>query len=192
MRFDRILPAGVALTGALLLSGCGALDGLIPGLGGSNKQAPDEFQVVAQQPLSIPPNADLRPPRPGAPRPQDTPPQVRAQSLVSGQPVSAVQAANAGAGSPSEAALLAKAGASSADPNIRSTVNQETGMLAAQNRSLIDDLIFWRKADPPGVVVDPAKEQQRIRETQATGQPVTTGTTPTIERRKRGLLEGIF
>jgi hypothetical protein len=189
MRFDRILPAGVALTGALLLSGCGMLDGI---MGSGSKQAPDEFQVVAQQPLSIPPNADLRPPRPGAPRPQDTPPQVRAQSLVSGQPISAVQAANAGAGSPSEAALLAKAGASNADPNIRSTVNQETGLLAESNRSLIDDLIFWRKPEQPGVVIDPAKEQQRIRETQATGQPVTTGTTPTIERRKRGLLEGIF
>ena len=192
MRFDRILPVGVALTGALLLSGCGTLDGIIPGLGGNSKQAPDEFQVVAQQPLSIPPNADLRPPRPGAPRPQDTPPQVRAQSLVSGQPVSAVQAANAGGGSSSEAALLTKAGAAGADPNIRSVVNQETGLLAERDRTLIDDLIFWRKPDRPGVVVDPAREQQRIRETQATGQPVTTGTTPTIERRKRGLLEGIF
>ena len=189
MRFDRILPVGALVAGSLLLSACGALDGILPG---QSKQAPDEFQVVAQQPLAIPPNADLRPPRPGAPRPQDTPPQVRAQSLVSGQPVSAVQAANAGAASPSESALLAKAGANSADPDIRSVVNQETGLLAEQNRTLIDDLIFWRKPDAPGTVVDPAKEQQRIRETQATGQPVTTGTTPTIERRKRGLLEGIF
>lgn len=189
MRFDRILPAGVLMGGALLLSGCGALDGII---GSSKKQAPDEFQVVAQQPLAIPPNADLRPPRPGAPRPQDTPAQVRAQSLVSGQPVSAVQAAAASGASPSESALLSKAGASGADPNIRSVVNQETGLLAERDRTLIDDLIFWRKPDTPGVVVDPAKEQQRIREAQATGQPVNTGTTPTIERRKRGLLEGIF
>ncbi len=189
MRFDRILPAGALVAGALLLSGCGALDGII---GGQSKQAPDEFQVVAQQPLSIPPNADLRPPRPGAPRPQETSAQLRAQSLVSGQPVSAVQAAAAGGASPSEAALLAKAGAGGADPNIRSVVNQETGLLAEQDRTLIDELIFWRKPDPPGTVVDPAREQQRIRETQATGQPVTTGTTPTIERRKRGLLEGIF
>jgi hypothetical protein len=192
MSFNRILPVGALIAGSLLLSGCGALDGLIPGLGNSSKQGPDEFQVVAQQPLSIPPNADLRPPRPGAPRPQDTPPQVRAQSLVSGQPVSAVQAAAGGSASPSESALLAKAGANTADPNIRSTVNQETGLLAEQDRSLIDDLIFWRKAERPGRVIDPAREQQRIRETQATGQPVTTGTTPTIERRKRGLLEGIF
>lgn len=189
MRLNRILPAGVLVGGALLLSGCGALDGI---LGNSTKQAPDEFQVVAQQPLSIPPNADLRPPRPGAPRPQDTAPQVRAQSLISGQPVSAVKAAAGDNASPSETALLAKAGANRADPNIRSVVNQETGLLAEQNRTLIDDLIFWRKPEQPGVVVDPVKEQQRIRETQATGQPVTTGTTPTIERRKRGLLEGIF
>lgn len=189
MSFNKILPVGALVAGSLLLSGCGALDSII---GGTSKQAPDEFQVVAQQPLSIPPNADLRPPRPGAPRPQDTAPQVRAQSLVSGQPVSAVQAANAGGGSPSESALLAKAGANSADPNIRSTVNQETGLLAEQNRTLIDDLIFWRKPDRPGTVVDPAKEQQRIREAQAVGQPVTTGATPTIERRKRSLLEGIF
>jgi len=190
MRRNGILAIGGLCAGALLLSGCGAVDNLF---GSSKKQAPDEFQVVAQQPLSIPPNADLRPPRPGAPRPQDTPPQVAARSLVSGQPVSAVQAArNSAAGSQSEAALLAKAGAANADPNIRTVVNQETGLLAEQDRTLIDDLIFWRKPEPRGTVVDPAREQQRIREAQAIGQPVTTGTTPTIERRKRGLLEGIF
>jgi len=189
MRFDRTLTIGALCAGALLLSGCGALDSV---LGSSKKQAPDEFQVVAQQPLSIPPNADLRPPRPGAPRPQDTPPQIAARSLVSGQPVSAIRGAQGDVVSPSEAALLSKAGAAGADPNIRTKVNQETGILAEQDRTLIDDLIFWRKQEPPGTVVDPAREQQRIREAQAIGQPVTAGATPTIERRKRGLLEGIF
>jgi hypothetical protein len=41
-------------------------------------------------------------------------------------------------------------------------------------------------------VVDPQAEQQRIEENQALGKPVTEGETPTIERKKRGLLEGIF
>ena len=86
-----------------------------------------------------------------------------------------------------KSALLAKAGANSADPNIRSTVNQETGLLAEQDRTLIDDLIFWRKPDRPGTVVDPAKEQQRIREAQAVGQPVTTGATPTIKQAQAQL-----
>ena len=48
---------------------------------------------------------------------------------------------------------------------------------------------------PPGAdrVVDPTKESQRIRETQALGRPITEGQTPIIERRKKkGLLEGIF
>jgi hypothetical protein len=40
-------------------------------------------------------------------------------------------------------------------------------------------------------VIDPTKEQQRLRDAQAAGQPAT-GNPPTITRRKRGLLEGVF
>jgi hypothetical protein len=87
---------------------------------------------------------------------------------------------------------LNKAGAGSANPNIRNTVNEESRILAENDRSFIDTLIFWRKTPEPGTVVDPAKEQQRIQQTQAVGQSVTTGATPVIERRKRGILEGIF
>ena len=37
------------------------------------------------------------------------------------------------------------------------------------------------------------REQDRLRQGQATGQsPDTGGPTPTIERRRRGILEGIF
>lgn len=177
----------------LLLPGCGALDGVFGSSRG--KQAPDEFQVVAEQPLAIPPNADLRPPRPGAPRPQDTSPTDAARGIVSGRPVGPGQngqAQMASAASPAESALLQRAGAGQADPNIRSRVNEESRILADQDRSLIDSLIFWRDPPKPGVLVDPTKEQQRIREAQAVGTPVTQGDTPTIERRRRGLLEGIF
>ncbi|MBV8187757.1 MAG: DUF3035 domain-containing protein, partial [Alphaproteobacteria bacterium] len=57
--------------------------------------------------------------------------------------------------------------------------------------SFVDSLIFWQDPVPAGVVVDPTKEQQRLRDAQASGQPAS-GATPTITRRKRGLLEGIF
>lgn len=174
---------------SLGLSACDSITGVF----NQPKQAPDEFQVVAQQPLSIPPNADLRPPRPGAPRPQDTPAQVQARSIVTGGPVpppgTNTQVAST---SDAESAFLKKAGYGSADPDIRSKVNRETRIIADNDRSFIDELIFWRKPEPQGVVVDPAKEQQRIRETQAVGEPITKGDTPTIERRQRGLLEGIF
>ena len=95
------------------------------------------------------------------------------------------------AGDASEQSLIAKAGASGVDPNIRSQVNRDTRTLAEKDNTFIDSLIFWQDKPPPGVVLDPAKEQQRLRESQASGQP-SSAPTPTIERRKRGLLEGIF
>ena len=64
-------------------------------------------------------------------------------------------------------------------------------MINDSNKSFIDSLIFWHDQEPTGTVVDPAKEQQRLRDAQATGQP-STAPTPSIERRQRGLLEGIF
>jgi hypothetical protein len=189
MRFYRLGKSAVLVAMAFGMGGCGLAGDLF---GGGSKQAPDEFQVVAQQPLSIPPNADLRPPRPGAPRPQDTPPNVAARNIVTGGAVPPPGTAVAAGGGQSESALLAKAGAQGADPNIRNTVNEESRILAESDRSFIDSLIFWRKDPPPGVVVDPVKEQQRIQQNQAIGQSVTTGNTPIIERRRRGFLEGIF
>ena len=70
-------------------------------------------------------------------------------------------------------------------------MNQDTKTINDDNKGFIDSLIFWQNSPPSGVVVDPSKEQQRIRDSQAAGQPSTTAT-PTITRRKRGLLEGIF
>jgi hypothetical protein len=192
---------GVALAGALsALCACGALENI----GGGKKVSPDEFRIVAQQPLAMPPNADLRPPRPGAPRPTEQTPTAEARTIVtsSGGGTGAAPAAGKGRGKPGttaggtsagETALLAKAGQSgpAVDPEVRQKVNRESKIIADSNRSLIDSLIFWQDKPPPGVLIDPAKEQQRLREAQATGtQPA--GNTPTIERRKRGVLEGIF
>jgi hypothetical protein len=194
----------VALLGALsALGACGALENL----GGSKKVSPDEFRIVSHAPLAMPPNADLRPPRPGAPRPMEQTPQAEARSIVTGVGGTGAPGTAAGpargkgqpgapaAGGPSagESALLAKVGQSgtSVDPNIRATVNRESRVIADSNRSIIDSLIFWQDQPEPGVLLDPAKEQQRLREAQATGTDPRGGT-PTIERRKRGMLEGIF
>ncbi|MCW5748401.1 MAG: DUF3035 domain-containing protein [Alphaproteobacteria bacterium] len=188
---------GMALAGALsALAACSAIENL----GGAKKVSPDEFRIVSHAPLAMPPNADLRPPTPGAPRPQEQSPQAEARSIVTGTGGTGgttpgrgkTGPAEAGT-SPGESALLAKAGQTggSVDPDIRSKVNRESKVIADSNRSLIDSLIFWQPSAEPGVLLDPGKEQQRLREAQATGtQP--QGGTPTIERRKRGILEGIF
>ena len=45
-------------------------------------KGPNEFEVVGRAPLIIPPEADLRPPRPGEPRPQDIDPNNRAVNVL--------------------------------------------------------------------------------------------------------------
>jgi hypothetical protein len=53
--------------GALLISGCTDLKRAI----GIEKTSPDEFAVESRAPLEMPPDFDLRPPQPGASRPQE-------------------------------------------------------------------------------------------------------------------------
>ncbi len=91
-----------------------------------------------------------------------------------------------------EVALLKQAGVGDTDPNIRQIVNQENSKLLETDRSFVDRLVFWEKAPEPGIVVDPTKEAQRLRENAASGKPVTEGETVIIERKKKALLEGIF
>ena len=52
--------------------------------------------------------------------------------------------------------------------------------------------MFWREEVPPGRIIDADAEAKRLRENAALGKPVTAGETPTIERKKKALLEGIF
>ena len=55
---------------AVALSACGSVREDL-GLG---RSPPDEFAVIDRPPLSMPPDFSLRPPTPGAPRPQETDP----------------------------------------------------------------------------------------------------------------------
>ena len=187
------IPLALLACGTLALGGCSAFSNL----GGGKKVSPDEFKIVSHSPLTMPPNAELRPPRPGEPRPQEVTPADQAKEALSPALAGRTQArVNAGpdaprSGSSAEQSLVARAGKGGIDPNIRGQVNTDTKTLAESDKSFIDGLIFWQDSPPPGVIVDPAKEQQRIRDAQASGQPAA-GPTPTLTRRKRGLLEGIF
>jgi hypothetical protein len=152
----------VAVGCAVLLSGCGG-DGAASRFFGLTRDAPDEFTVTTQPPLSIPPDFNLRPPQPGAPRPQT------------------LSDASAGM-SPGQAALLQAAGPA-APGDIRQQI--ATDNRQAAQPGFVDKLMFWRSDNTPaGVAVDPAKEQERIRANQALGRPADTGDTPIIQRNK--------
>ena len=190
MRRNELFPAALIALAAIALGGCSAFENL----GGGKKFSPDEFKIVSHSPLTMPPNAELRPPRPGEPRPQETSTADQAREALSPTLAARNVAPDAKvvrSGDASERALIAKAGAGGIDPNIRSQVNRDTRVIDDSNKTFIDSLIFWQDKPTPGTIVDPAKEQQRLRDAQATGQP-STAPTPKIVRRQRGLLEGIF
>ncbi|HEY2889115.1 MAG TPA: DUF3035 domain-containing protein, partial [Dongiaceae bacterium] len=128
-----------------------------------------------------------------APRPQEGTASTMAQTALLANSAAGAQPAQPDATQSSgEQALLQTAGASTPDPNIRTVVDQEASAETDASTSLLDKLIFWRTPDPAGTIVDPTAEQQRLQQNAALGQPVTTGATPTIKRKKKALLEGIF
>jgi hypothetical protein len=176
----------LALLAGLALSACSDTRKAL----GYDKAPPDEFRIVSRAPLSLPPDYALRPPQPGASRPQEQSSQEQARQAILGN-AGARQSIPPGA-SAGEAALLTKVGTPRTDPRIRELVDRESTAIADADRTFFDRLVFWQKAPEPGAVVDPQREAQRLRENQALGRPVTDGDTPTIRRRKKGALEGIF
>lgn len=157
---------------------------------GLTKSSPDEFRVVTHAPLEMPADTSTLPePQPGAPRPQEGTPEDAAKRTLLGPGALADGAAGQSAG---EAALLQVAGATGSDPNIRQVVDQETTAANEAAGNPINFLIFWRDEPPPGVIVDPEKEAQRIKENAALGLPVTNGETPIIVRKEQAIFEGIF
>ena len=74
-----LLIGGVCVL-AVGLTGCSGVREVL----GYTKQSPDEFQVYARAPLSLPPDFSLRPPAPGTPRPQEGTARDQAQSAVFG------------------------------------------------------------------------------------------------------------
>lgn len=187
----------ITTTAALLavLVSVGACEGMKKQLG-YTKQPPDEFRVVSRAPLTLPPDYALRPPEPGAIRPQEgtTTEQARQAVFRVDEPKGPTLEERAAADGRSlgEVSLLKLAGAEDADPQIRSTVERETLQINAENEDFLEDLVFWREPEQPGEVVDADAEARRLRENAALGKDITTGQTPTIERRKKGFLEGVF
>jgi len=183
-----VLATAAAIT--VMLAGCSSIRNTF----GVERGGPDEFAVVRHAPLTLPPDFNLRPPQPGVPRPQESTAQQLARTVVVGSQSGLVAGSGLGAVSPQstgESALLHQAGADKVDPSIRDTINQETGV-AQVDRSFLDSLIFWRKPEPPGDVVDASAEAARLKNNAEQGLPVTAGDTPVIKRRKKALLEGLF
>jgi hypothetical protein len=178
-----------------LLAGCSDVSDSL----GFGRNPPDEFAVVDRPPLTIPPDFNLRPPRPGAPRPQDSSATRQASKLLFGSDARVTTTADRNAfgyggasGDPvrsdAEKALLSSAGAEHAEQDIRQLVDREAAQKVVGSRHLVDELLWWRKTEPPAAVVDAPAEAERLKEVKESDEPVNKGATPIIERKKSGWL----
>lgn len=188
--------AGTALAG-LVLAGCDGGADVRSNLG-LLRNAPDEFSVVTQAPLVLPPDYTLRPPQPGAQPTQQANPERAASEAVFGASLATGPAAGAPVGTgaalaPSslEQQLLSQAGAANADPDIRATLNRESGAIAEKSTTFAQS-VLGIQVDPSAIVVDAPAEAARLRGNASQGLPATTGDTPQINRGNPGLLEGVF
>lgn len=172
-------------TCAAALGGCGGSS-----LGhtfGFIHDAPDEFTVTTRAPLAMPPTFSLPPPIPGASRPQEQSQASKAEeALVPQMALGGPPASN----SPGQQALVQEAG-----PPVSNDIRTEVDQQALKDRpseSVWQKMRFWQTSQPSGIVVDPAKEAQRLRENSALGQSPENGNTPIVQPKQRGWLQGIF
>ena len=205
----RSAAIAAVLAAGLLAGGCGEVRSVM----GVEKDPPDEFQVVARAPLALPPNYDLRPPAPGAERPQEQSATDAAAERILGRRAVQNPAPAAGGGfgatpvgpfvqaAPRAPVSVQTGGVASlrdqlrldkAEPGIRQLVNRETEDFVYEEEYPIDRLLFWRDKPERGVVLNAEAESRSLRENAALGQPVDSGETPTIQRKRGGILQGLF
>ena len=180
------------VAGVLVVAGAlGACGGDTARTFGFQRDPPDEFVSARRAPLSLPPDYALRPPAPGAPRPQELSAREGGEAALLGVTAVASGSANMSSG---EEAFLRSAGSGPQVPSdvLRRRVDEESRRLEVADRGFADRLIFWRQPPTAAIAVDARAEQQRLRTNAALGQDPSTGDTPIIQRRRRGLLEGLF
>ncbi len=194
-RSHKILRLALLLGAAAALAGCDS----IRDASGVTKEPPDEFAVATKAPLIIPPDFNLRPPRPGAaPTNQIEPTQAAHAALFNSDPAT-VAASMGGNASQGEKLLLAYAGAADADGSIRQQLASDNSSMVGGDDDFTKDVLFWQKPQADtGKPVDADSEAKRADAQKTTGQaPQKTKSDATIQKQdqkeeKSGWLDGIF
>ena len=175
-----------AIGAAALLAGCNTAD--VSRTFGLTRDAPDEFSVSTRAPLSMPPNTNLRAPRPGASRPQELSSRAAAEATLA--PGSVLDSSTS-AISPGQLALVQASGRPAA-ADIRAKIDSENAG-EQTDRSFTDRLLFWKSREVgPGIAVDPTLEAQRLRANAALGQDTLEGETPIIQPKRKNWWDWLF
>jgi hypothetical protein len=176
VRSSLLLVAALGVA-TLPLGGCDSFNRAI----GKTRVIPDEFQVVSNAPLAIPPDYALRPPRVGnGPEQTSVTEQARETVFRAGDTSAAGPAAPSAKLSPGEQDLLRQAGANNVPSDIRQTVDADPSEGVPFDRGLVDKLLFWSgPTTPPSTdTLNPGEEASRIRVAQSVAKPGGPTQTP--------------
>lgn len=183
---------------ALVLVGCDS----IREAAGVTKEPPDEFAVVTKAPLVMPPDYNLRPPKPGAAPTNQYSPTESAAAAVYGEDPAVIAAQMTGDYSKEEKLLLATSGAAVADHAIRQTLAADAKSMEATNDDLTNKLLFQTGPDPQaGNPLDSDAEKQRLNSAKSAQQTNAPADQPVdskdkdsakIDKTGNGWFDGIF
>jgi hypothetical protein len=162
------------LAAASVASGCGGMQRAL----GSARTSPDEFRVVTQAPLTLPPDYALRPPRPGETRPQELQPDENARAALFGQQI-------APSASQGERALVSNAGAEAVDPTIRDQIDFESQGIVRRNEDFVNRLLSFRGSSDTSAPIDAESEAARLQRDESIRR-ATGGGQVVIERERGG------
>lgn len=140
---------------------------------GLTRKAPDEFAVIQRAPLEMPPDYTLRPPEPGAARPQEESTNARARQAVFGGDQDTAKNDKPAS---SEEFLLEKTGADQTDPSIRTVVDQEAGAESTREKPVTEKILGlggFGGDNEKGEVIDPVAERERLQKERAENENVT-------------------
>lgn len=148
---QKILIAA-SISAMILSSGCTSLKRAA----GVEKVVPDEFRVVTKAPLVVPPEFNLRPPRPGEARPLELRADLQARNAVFG--VQTGSEASLG-----EIALIKSLGAQNADPRIRDVIDDENGNLTHKPTNFVSSIISFEKPKDSANPLNSTEEADRLK-----------------------------
>ncbi|HEX3808148.1 MAG TPA: DUF3035 domain-containing protein [Rhizomicrobium sp.] len=166
IRANRLSQIALLVCAGVAMAGCGA----VREAAGISKHSPDEFAIVTKTPLVMPPDYNLRPPKPGAAPTNQQSPTDAAQAALFNNPNAAAAGAS-GNYSQGEQSLIANAGATNADDSIRRQLMTDNASATGTDESFSNQVMFWQGAppDPNGTPVNADAEAQRIQAAKANG-----------------------
>jgi hypothetical protein len=186
-RMSKMIKKIIITTILCSTAACGGVRDAI----GLKSSAPDEFRVVSNVPLVVPPEFNLRPPMPGIKRPQEASFQQQAKDILfetTSQKHSVTE-------SKGESVFLKRADIVDSNPEIKELLAKEEWDTedAEQKKGFLGKIISYTSSDKSKEpIVNPSKEKQRLEKNKKEDKPANQGSVAETEERDGGLLDRVF